>query len=184
MSRGAIATLVCLVACLAFVLGRITAPQGLPAGATSLAEKSPPAPTPGGRSLELARLRRLAVRVTSDDVVAGARADVDALLRNRLAAAGFVIVPESEEHDALVQARVEGFHFSAFDEFGAGSEVHVLGLHAVEVDGAVRLIPHDLWQSDAMRLARKDRLDAEALSLTDELLQHLVVAIEHAREGR
>lgn len=182
MRRGTLALLVCLVAGLAFVLGRLSAPDLPPMPEVGAPAKAPP--TPGARSLELGRIKRLAVQVTSDDVVAGARADVDASLRNRLARAGFVIVPEGQEHDALVQARIEGFHFSAFEEFGAGSELHVVGLHTVEVDGAVRLIPHDLWQSDAMRLARKERLEAEALSLTEELLQHLLVAVNRARETR
>lgn len=185
MNRAASTLLVCLVACAAFVLGRLSSPSSPGLLDTRSPEKAEaPAPLPGGRSLELARLRRLAVRVTSDDVVAGARADVESSLRNRLVAAGFLVVPEAESHDALLQARIEGFHFSAFEEFGAGSELHVVGLHAVDVDGAVRLIPHDLWQSDAMRLARKDRLEAEALSLTEELLQHLLAAVERAREAR
>lgn len=183
MHRTALVILVCLAALAGFVLGRKTAPRG-PVAADPAASDAPVAPAFGGRGLELARVHRVSVRVTCDDVVNGARADVEASLRNRLTAAGFLVVGEAEEHDALVLARIEGFHFSAFDEYGAGSELHVVGVHAVEIDGTVRMIPHDLWQSDAMRLARKDRLDAEALSLTEELLQHLLGAIERARQGR
>lgn len=175
--------MVCLAAIAGFALGRKTAPRG-PAAAQPAAVEPAAAPPVGGRGLELARIRRVSVRVTSDDVVAGARADVEASLRNRLTAAGFVVVGEAEEHDALVLARIEGFNFSAFDEYGAGSELHVVGMHIVEIDGAVKMIPHDLWQSDAMRLARKDRLDAEALSLTEELFQHLLGAFERSRGKR
>lgn len=182
MNRGLVALLVSLLALAAFMVGRLSAPRPVSAAETQVAAKAEP--PPGGRSLELARLRRLAVRVSSDDVVAGAVKDVEAALRNRLAAAGFVIVPVTEPHDAIVQARIEGFHFTAYDEHGAGSEVHVVGLHAVEVDGALRMIPHDLWQADAMRLARKERLEAEALSLSEELLQHLLGAIDRARAAR
>lgn len=175
--------MVCLAALGGFMVGRKTAPGGS-AGIQPPPAEPAVAPAVGSRGLELARIHRVSVRVTSDDVVNGARADVEASLRNRLTAAGFLVVGEAEEHDALVLARIEGFHFSAFDEYGAGSELHVVGVHAVEIDGGVRMIPHDLWQSDAMRLARKDRLDAEALSLTEELLQHLLGAIERSRKGR
>lgn len=184
MKRGLLAILVCAIAALGFLLGRMTAPRSL----VSVEEPVVPAKTrsapSGTRTLEIARLHRLAVRVTSDDVVVGARADVEAAIRNRLAAAGFVVVAETEEHDAVVQARIEGFHFSAFGEYGAGSELHVVGVHAVEVDGVVRMIPHDLWQADSMRLARKDRLEAESLSQTEELVRHLLGAIERARSAR
>jgi len=183
MKRGLLALLVCAIAALGFLLGRMTAPRPL-ALAEPTASANPRSVPSGTRTLEIARLHRLAVRVTSDDVVGGARADVEASIRNRLAAAGFVVVAETEEHDAVVQARIEGFHFSAFGEYGAGSELHVVGIHAVEVDGVVRMIPHDLWQADSMRLARKDRLDAEALSLTEELLQHLLGAIDRSRSKR
>ncbi len=182
MPRGATVIFACLLALGGFVLGRLTAPSqvllddaGLP-----VAESKPP----GGRGLELARLKRLAVRVSSDDVVGGARTDVEAALRNRLAASGFQIVAEGEEPDAVVQVRIEGFHFSAFEEYGAGSELHVVASHAVEVDGVIRMIPHDIWQADAMRLARKDRLNAEALSLSEELLQHLLGAIDRSKTAR
>lgn len=184
MHRGVLILLVCAAALGGFVVGRFTAPVSPPPREETVLPLRP-GPNPiGGRGLELARLKRLAVRVTADDMVAGARGDVDATLRNRLATAGFQVVAETEDHDALIQARVEGFHFSAFDEFGAGSELHVVGVHAVEVDGVVRMIPHDIWQADAMRLARRDRLNAEALSLTEELLQHLLGAIERSRTPR
>lgn len=183
MSRAVVILLVCLAALAGFVLGRTTASRVSAVDMPELPARRE-APAVGARALELARIKRVAVRVGSDDIVAGARRDVEASLRNRLAAAGFTVVAESEEHDVVVQVRVEGFHFSAFDEFGAGSEIHIVGVHAVEVDGAVRLIPHDIWQADAMRLARKDRLDAEALSLTEELLRHFLGAVEKARSAR
>lgn len=183
MRRGALVLLVCLVAVGGFALGRFTAPKVQRVDEPVLLTK-PTSVTTGGRGLELARLKRFALRVTSDDVVGGARADVESTLRNRLVAAGYQVVAESEDPDAVIQVRIEGFHFSAFDEYGAGSELHVVGVHAVEVDGVVRMIPHDIWQADSMRLARKDRLDAEALSLTEELLRHLLGAIERSRTPR
>lgn len=182
MQRGAIVLLACLSALGGFALGRITAPSPVRIDDASPAIADPK--PPGGRGLELARLKRLSVRVNSDDVVSGARADVEAALRNRLAASGFQVVTEAEDPDAVIQVRIEGFHFSAFEEYGAGSELHVVAAHAVEVDGVVRMIPHDIWQADAMRLARKDRLNAEALSLTEELLQHLLGAIDRAKTAR
>lgn len=183
MSRAVAILLVCLAALAGFVLGRSTAPRQANPDMPEPSVRGE-APVVGARALELARIKRVAVRVGSDDIVAGARRDVEAVLRNRLAAAGFVIVAESEQPDAVVQARIEGFHFSAFDEFGAGSELHLVGVHTVEVDGAVRLIPHDIWQADAMRLARKDRLDAEALALTEELLQHFLGAVDKSKSAR
>lgn len=182
MQRGAIVFLACLLALGGFVLGRLTAPGLVDVdGAAHAATDVKPS---GGRGLELARLKRLALRVSSDDIVVGARADVESALRNRLAASGFQVVAEGEDPDALIQVRIEGFHFSAFEEYGAGSELHVVATHAVEVDGVVRMIPHDIWQADAMRLARKDRLNAEALSLTEELLQHMLGAIDRAKTSR
>lgn len=183
MTRSAHVLLTCAVAAAAFLLGRHSVyapPRVVPA----LPGVEKPSPAPGSRGLELARLRRLAVRVGADDAVGNARKDVELTVSNRLAAAGFVIVAESEPSDAVVQVRIEGFHFSAYDEHGVGSEIHVVVPHAVEVDGLVRSIPHDVWQADAMRLARKERLDAEALALTEELLQHLLGAFDRAREGR
>ena len=183
MSRAVVTLLVCLAALAGFVFGRFTAPRPTRIDPPELpaAGEAPPV---GARALELARIKRVAVRVGSDDVVAGARRDVESSLRNQLAAAGFVVVPESEDHDVVIQARIEGFHFSAFDEYGAGSEIHVVGVHAVDVDGAVRMIPHDLWQADAMRLARKERLDAEALALTEDLLRHFLGAVEKSKSAR
>ena len=183
MSRAVAILLVCLAALAGFVLGRASAPRSAHVDMPELPARDA-APVVGARALELARIKRVAVRVGSDDIVVGARRDVESSLRNRLAAAGFVVVPETEDHDVVLQARIEGFHFSAFDEFGAGSELHVVGVHAVEVDGKVRLIPHDLWQADAMRLARKERLDAEALALSEELLQHFLGAVDKAKSAR
>jgi len=183
MSRAVAILLVCLSAAVGFVLGRSTAPRTARVEMPELPARGE-APAVGARALELARIKRVALRVGSDDVVAGARRDVETSLRNRLAAAGFAVVAESEEHDVVIQARIEGFHFSAFDEFGAGSEMHVVGVHAVEVDGAVRMIPHDIWQADAMRLARKERMDAEALALSEELLQHFLGAVDKAKSAR
>lgn len=183
MSRATLVLLICASSAVGFLLGRhsVAVPPAAPATPPGLDK---PRPAPGTRGLELARLRRLAVRVGADDTVGNARKDVESAVRNRLAAAGYVIVPDGEPSDAVVQVRIEGFHFSAHDEHGVGSEIHVVAPHAVEIDGLVRTISHDLWQADAMRLARKERLDAEALALSEELLQHLLGAFDRAREGR
>lgn len=179
MKHVATISLIAFVGIAGFWVGRSTAPSLLlPPELTSLDREQPP---PGVRSMELARMKRVAVRVTSDDMVAGARNDAEATIRNQLTQGGLVVVAETEEHDALIQARIEGYHFSAFDEYGAGSEVHVVEVHAVEVDGVIRMIPHDIWQSDAVRLARRERIEAEAVALSEELCQHLIAAFNRAK---
>ena len=179
MKLAATISLIAFASIAGFWIGRSTAPSwSLPSELTSLDREQPP---PGVRSMELARIKRVAVRVASDDMVAGARNDAEAAIRNQLAQGGLVVVAETEEHDALIQARIEGYHFSAFDEYGAGSEIHVVEVHAVEVDGVIRMIPHDIWQSDAVRLARRERVDAEAVALSEELCQHLISAFNRAK---
>ena len=175
-------TAICLIAFAGFAgfwIGRSTAPSWfLPAEITSTGREQP---APGVRSMELARMRRVAVRVASDDMIGGARTDTESAIRNQLSQGGLVVVSETEDYDALIQVRIEGYHFSAFDEYGAGSEIHVVQVHAVEVDGVIRMIPHDIWQSDAVRLARRERLDTEAVALSEELCQHLIAAFNRAK---
>jgi hypothetical protein len=179
MKQAATISLIAFAGLAGFWMGRSTAPSlSLPVELTSIGRELPP---PGVRSMELARMKRVAVRVASDDMVTGARNNTESTVRNQLAQGGLAVVPETEEHDALIQVRIEGYHFSAFDEYGAGSEIHVVEVHAVEVDGVIRMIPHDIWQSDAVRLARRERIDAEAVALSEELCQHLVAAFNRAK---
>lgn len=142
----------------------------------------PPAePVPGERSLELAEIRRVSLRLSATSEVRAQLAEAEQLLRNRLAAAGLTIAAPGEPSDATVTAHLDSHHFRAFDAHGVAVELHLVGRHQVKVGGELRLIPHDIWQSDTTRLVHPDSIPREVVQSLDELIQHMVSAIVRAR---
>lgn len=177
--RALIAALLCLVSGLAGY------------GLAVLAHRpEEPAPAPGeraargDRALELAEVRRVTLRVSADSGAEAQLAEAEALLRNRLAAAGLAVVAPDEPFDAVVIARLESHHFRAFDVHGVAAELHLEGLHEVRIKGLPRLIPHDIWQAYTTRLVQPDTLPRESVQALDELVVHLVGAFQRARGGQ
>lgn len=162
-----------------FGLGRLTvaAPE-VPAPAPE------PKPIPGERSLELAQVRRVTLRLSASTLVNPQMVEAESAIRNRLAEVGVVIVPDDQPHDAVVWTHLDAHHFRAFDAHGVATELHLAVDHKVEVAGEVRVIPHDLWQSDTMRLVQPELIPREVVQTVDELASHLASAIRRARDQR
>lgn len=175
-SRLLLALGILATAGLAFLAGRWSAS---PASPVSPAE---PLPVPGERSLELAQVRRVVLRLSAATEVQDQVMQAEATIRNRLREAGVEVVPEKEPHDAVVWSHIDAHHFRAFDAFGVASELHLAANHKVRVDGELRVIPHDLWQSDTTRLVQQALIPNEVVQATDELAQHLANALRRARK--
>lgn len=183
MSRPVAIAPICLLAALVgFGLGYLVAGDGRPR--SSPASEPTVEPVPGERALELAELRRVDLRLSATTEVQGQLAQAEALLRNRLAAAGLVVVAAGQPADATVTAHLDSHHFRAFDAHGVAVELHLVGRHQVKVGGELRLIPHDIWQSDTTRLVHLDSIPREVVQSLDELVQHMVSAIVRARDGQ
>lgn len=161
----------------AFAVGRWSAAPA------PVAPSSEPMPVPGERSLELAQIRFVTLRLSASTDVTGQIGDAEAVIRRRLGEAGVFVVPYSQPHDAVVWAHIDAHHFRAFDAHGVASELHLSADHKVQVDGELRVIPHDLWQSDTTRLVQKDLIPNEIVQATDELAQHLASALRRSRSA-
>lgn len=179
MPRVLLVAALCLVSGLAgYGLG-LVAESGEPPAAAR-AERA----SPGERTLELAEVRRVTLRVSADSGAEAQLAEAETLLRNRLAAAGLAVVAPDEPFDAVVIARIETHHFRAFDIQGVAAELHLEGLHEVRIKGSLRLIPHDIWQAYTTRLVQAEALPRESVQALDELVVHLVGALHRARGGQ
>lgn len=179
MRRLLPAALLCLVSGLAgYGLALVAHREEAPAAAPG--EKA----SPGERALELAQVRRVTLRVSGDSGTEPHLAEADALLRNRLAAAGLTVAEPGQPFDAVVIARLESHHFQAFDIHGVAAELHLEAPHEVSVKGRPRLIPHDIWQANTTRLIQPETIPRESLQALDELLVHLAGALQRAREGQ
>jgi len=141
-------------------------------------------PVPGERWLELAEIRRVSLRLSATTEVQPQLAEAEAVLRNRLALAGILVVPAGEPADAEVVAHLDSHHFSAFDAHGVAVELHLVGRHTVRVGGELRLIPHDIWQADTTRLVQPATIPREVVHSLDELVQQLVGAHARARAAK
>ena len=162
-----------------FGLGRMTAtPEVVPAPAPE------PKAIPGERALELAQIRRVTLRLSASTLVNPQMVEAESAIRNRLGEVGIAIVPDDQPYDAVVWTHLDAHHFRAFDAHGVATELHLAVDHKVEVGGEVRVIPHDLWQSDTMRLVQPELIPREVVQTVDELASHLASAIRRAREQR
>ncbi len=141
-----------------------------------------PLPVPGERSLELAQVRRVTLRLSASTEVAAQIADAEATIRRRLLEAGILVVPSNQPHDAVVWGHLDAHQFRAYDAHGVAAELHLAADHKVIVDGEVRSIPHDLWQSDNMRLVQPDLIPREIVQSIDELASHLASALRRSRD--
>lgn len=166
-----------LVAALAgFGLGRLT-------GSDEPKVAPPePLPIPGERSLELAQVRRVTLRLSASTEVAAQIADAEAVIRRHLLDAGVLVVPSNQPFDAVVWAHLDAHQFRAYDAHGVAAELHLAADHKVMVDGEVRSIPHDLWQSDNMRLVQPELIGREIVQSVDELAAHLASALRRSRD--
>jgi hypothetical protein len=160
-----------------FALGRM-------AGGAEPAVVTPPQPqpVPGERSLELAQVRRVTLRLSAATEVAPQIADAEATIRRRLHDAGVLVVPFNQPHDAVVWAHIDAHQFRAYDAHGVAAELHLAADHRVSVDGEIRVIPHDLWQSDSMRLVQPELISREIVQSVDELASHLASALRRSRD--
>lgn len=141
-----------------------------------------PLPVPGERSLELAQVRRVTLRLSASTEVTAQIADAEAAVRRRLHDAGVLVVPFNQPHDAVVWAHLDAHQFRAYDAHGVAAELHLAADHKVIVDGEVRVIPHDLWQSDNMRLVQPELIGREIVQSVDELAAHLASALRRSRD--
>ena len=164
-----------LISLFAFGIGRWSV---TPEEKTAAAE---PMPVPGERSLELAQVRFVTLRLSATDDVAAQIGEAEATVRRRLGEAGVYVVPFNQPHDAVVWAHIDAHHFRAFDAHGVASELHLTADHKVRVDDELRVIPHDIWQADTTRLVQKELIPREVVQATDELAQQLASALRRAR---
>ena len=181
MSRAATIALPCLLAALAgFGLGYLAADrEPPPSPAAEVIE-----PVPGERALELAEIRRVQLRLSATDDVQGQLVEANTLLRNRLAAADLTVVDPGQPSDATVVAHLDSHHFSAFDAHAVAVELHLSGRHHVRISGELRLIPHDVWHADTLRLVQPEAIPREVVQSLDELAQYLTAAVQRARNGK
>lgn len=175
-----IAPLVLLAALAGFGLGYLVADREPP----QLPVAEVVEPVPGERALELAEVRRVQLRLSATDDVQAQLAEANALLRNRLAAAGLTVVDPGQPSDATVVAHLDSHHFSAFDAHAVAVELHLSGQHHVRISGELRLIPHDIWHADTLRLVQPDAIPREVVQSLDELAQYLTAAVQRARNGK
>lgn len=164
-----------LISLLAFGIGRWSVTPEAKVAATE------PMPVPGERSLELAHVRFVTLRLSATDEVTAQIGEAEAAVRRRLGEAGVYVVPSNQPHDAVVWAHIDAHHFRAFDAHGVASELHLTADHKVLVDDELRVIPHDIWQADTTRLVQKELIPLEVVQATDELAQQLAGALRRAR---
>ncbi len=176
MSSRLVLALVLLAALVGFGLGRLSD------RAEPVVAAPEPLPVPGERSLELAQVRRVTLRLSASTEVAAQIADAEAAIRRRLHDAGVLVVPSNQTFDAVVWCHLDAHQFRAYDAHGVAAELHLSADHKVRVDGEIRSIPHDLWQSDNMRLVQPELIGREVVQSIDELAAHLASALRRSRD--
>jgi len=183
MPRALLVALLCLLAGgVGYGLGSMRA--SAPANLVDIAAEPDGDPIPGERSLELAEVHRVTLCLSASTEVQPQLIEADALIRQHLAAAGVSVVEPGQPADAEVTTHLDSHHFRAFDAHGVAVELHLVGKHHVRLGDDLRLIPHDIWQSDTTRLVQPEAIPREVIQALDELVQHLVAARARARAAK